>query len=127
MRRGGSRIGVGGALRPRGARSGRLATGSRPSFRGRAPDVRPASLIAEPSAGRRASGALAQGTDHPPRPARVALRMSEDAKTLIEQAVHQFLDEVPALKPMKLVLGVDLHGRGGDTQQFRVDLPDVAV
>jgi hypothetical protein len=38
--------------------------------------------------------------------------MSEDAKTLIEQAVHQFLDEVPALKPMKLVL---------------VDLPDVAV
>ena len=53
--------------------------------------------------------------------------MSEDAKTLIEQAVRSFLDEVPALKPMKLVLGVDLHGRGGDTQQFRVDLPDVAV
>ena len=52
--------------------------------------------------------------------------MSEDAKTLIEQAVRTFLDEVPALKPMTLVVGVDLHGRG-DTQQFRVELPEVAV
>ena len=32
----------------------------------------------------------------------------------------------PALKPMTLVVGVDLHGRG-DTQQFRVELPEVAV
>ena len=52
--------------------------------------------------------------------------MSEDAKTLIEQAVRGFLEEVPALKPMTLVVGVDLHGRG-DTQQFRVELPAVAV
>ena len=52
--------------------------------------------------------------------------MSEDAKTLIEQAVRSFLEEVPALKPMKLVVGVDLHGRG-DTQQFRVELPEVDV
>ena len=52
--------------------------------------------------------------------------MSEDAKTLIEQATRSFLDEVPALKPMTLVVGVDLHGRG-DTQQFRVELPEVAV
>jgi hypothetical protein len=52
--------------------------------------------------------------------------MSEDAKTLIEQAVRSFLEEVPALKPMTLVVGVDLHGRG-DTQQFRVELPEVAV
>jgi hypothetical protein len=52
--------------------------------------------------------------------------MSEDAKTLIEQAVRTFLDEVPALKPMTLVVGVDLHGRG-DTQQFRVQLPEVEV
>ena len=52
--------------------------------------------------------------------------MAEDAKTLIEQAVRTFLDEVPALKPLKLVVGVDLRGRG-DVQQFRVDLPDVAV
>src|SRR3954467_11958781 len=52
--------------------------------------------------------------------------MSEDAKTLIDQAVRSFLDEVPALKPMKLVVGVDLHGRG-DTQQFRIELPELDV
>jgi hypothetical protein len=52
--------------------------------------------------------------------------MAEDAKTMIETAVRAFLDEVPALKPLKVVAGVDLHGRG-DTQQFRVELPDVAV
>ena len=52
--------------------------------------------------------------------------MAEDAKTLIERAVRRFLDEVPALKPMSLVVGVDLHGRG-DTQQFRVQLPEVDV
>jgi hypothetical protein len=52
--------------------------------------------------------------------------MAEDAKIMIETAVRTFLDEVPALKPLKVVAGVDLHGRG-DTQQFRVELPDVAV
>jgi hypothetical protein len=52
--------------------------------------------------------------------------MADDAKTLIEQAVRGFLEEVPALKPMTLVVGVDLHGRG-DTQQFRVELPQVEV
>jgi hypothetical protein len=52
--------------------------------------------------------------------------MSEDAKMLIERAVRSFLDEVPALKPLKLVVGVDLRGRG-DTQQFRVQLPEVDV
>jgi hypothetical protein len=52
--------------------------------------------------------------------------MADEAKALIEQAVRGVLDEVPALKPMKLVLGVDLRGRG-DTQQFRVELPDIEV
>ena len=52
--------------------------------------------------------------------------MAEDAKTLIERAVRRFLDEVPALKPMSLVVGVDLHRRR-DTQQFRVELPQVDV
>ena len=52
--------------------------------------------------------------------------MAEDAKTLIERAVRSFLEEVPALKPMKLVVGVDLHGRG-DTQQFRVEMPGITV
>jgi hypothetical protein len=40
--------------------------------------------------------------------------------------VRSFLDEVPALKPLTLVVGIDLHGRG-DTQQFRLELPDIEV
>jgi len=52
--------------------------------------------------------------------------MAEDAKTLLEQAVRSFMDEVPALKPLKLVVGVDLRGRG-DTQQFRIQLPELDV
>ena len=52
--------------------------------------------------------------------------MAEDAKTLIEQATNRFLDEVPALKPMKLVVAVELRGRG-DTQHFRLKLPEVQV
>ena len=51
---------------------------------------------------------------------------STDAKPLIEQAVRRFLEEVPALKPMKLVVKLELRGRG-DEQQFRVELPDVKV
>jgi hypothetical protein len=52
--------------------------------------------------------------------------MAEDAKTLIERAVRSFLEEVPALKPLQLVVGVDLRGRG-DTQQFRLQMPEVDV
>ena len=52
--------------------------------------------------------------------------MSSDAIPLLEQAVTGFLDEVPALKPMKLVVKVELQGRG-DTQQFRVELPGPVV
>mgnify|MGYP003768209279 CR=1 FL=1 len=52
--------------------------------------------------------------------------MAADAKTLIEQAVTRFLDEVPALKPMKLVVGIELRARG-DVQHFRLKLPEVDV
>jgi hypothetical protein len=52
--------------------------------------------------------------------------MAGDAKTLIDTAAHRFLDEVPALKPLTLVVGIDLHGRG-DVQQYRVELPAVDV
>jgi hypothetical protein len=52
--------------------------------------------------------------------------MAEDAKTLIEQAVTRFLDEVPALKPMKLVVGIELRGRG-DVQHYRLKLPELDV
>jgi len=53
-------------------------------------------------------------------------RVSSDAPQLIEQAARSVLDEVTALKPMKLVVGIDFHGRG-DTQQFRLELPDLKV
>jgi hypothetical protein len=52
--------------------------------------------------------------------------MASDAIEMIERAVHSFLEEVPALKPLTLIVGVDLHGRG-DTQQFRLQLPEIAV
>jgi hypothetical protein len=52
--------------------------------------------------------------------------MADDAKTLLETAVRNFLTEVPALAPMQLIVGVDLRGRG-DTQQYRVQLPELEV
>jgi hypothetical protein len=45
---------------------------------------------------------------------------------MIEGAVTRFLAEVPALAPLKLVAGLDLHGRG-DLQQYRVELPGPKV
>jgi hypothetical protein len=51
---------------------------------------------------------------------------SEDAKTLIELAVSRFLEEVPALEPMKLVVAVELRGRG-DVQHFRLEMPGAKV
>lgn len=53
--------------------------------------------------------------------------MSGDAKQLIEQAARSLLDEVPALKPMKLVVGFDMVGGRSDVQQFRLQLPEVQV
>lgn len=52
--------------------------------------------------------------------------MSEDARTLIETAVKRFVAEVPALAPLKLVVGVELRGRG-DVQHFRLQMPEVTV
>jgi hypothetical protein len=51
---------------------------------------------------------------------------SAEAITLIEQAVTRFLEEVPALKPLKLVAALELRGRG-DVQQFRIELPGPKV
>ena len=45
---------------------------------------------------------------------------------MIETAVTRFLDEVPALQPLKLVAGLELHGRG-DVQLYRVELPGPQV
>ncbi|MHB8531149.1 MAG: hypothetical protein ACYDC2_00360 [Solirubrobacteraceae bacterium] len=52
--------------------------------------------------------------------------MADDAKALIELAIRRFIGEVPALEPIKLVVGVELRGRG-DVQQFRLEMPDVKV
>jgi hypothetical protein len=52
--------------------------------------------------------------------------MADDAKGLIELAVRRFVEEVPALGPIKLIVGVELRGRG-DVQQFRLEMPDRKV
>jgi hypothetical protein len=51
---------------------------------------------------------------------------SADAKTLIETAVRRFVEEVPALANVKLVVELELRGRG-DVQQFRVEMPQLKV
>lgn len=52
--------------------------------------------------------------------------MSEDAKALIEAATKRFIEEVPALAPINIVVGVQLRGRG-DTQHFRLKMPEITV
>jgi hypothetical protein len=54
------------------------------------------------------------------------LSSPSDTKTLIETAVNRFLDEVPALQPLKLVAGLELRARG-DVQIYRVELPGPKV
>ena len=48
--------------------------------------------------------------------------MSGDAVAMLQSAVRSFLEEVPALEPMKVVAQVDFIARG-DTQQFRIEMP----
>ena len=49
------------------------------------------------------------------------MNATDDAKSLIETACERFIDDVPALAPLKLVFAVELRGRG-DVQIFRVEL-----
>jgi len=49
-----------------------------------------------------------------------------DTKTLIEEAVQRFEEDVPALKPLKLVFRLELHARG-DVPTWRVELPGPTV
>jgi hypothetical protein len=51
---------------------------------------------------------------------------ASDTQALVTSAVTRLLDEVPALIPLKLVIGLDLRGRG-DTQQYRVEMPGPKV
>jgi hypothetical protein len=57
------------------------------------------------------------------RPASIGrLSAPHDTKSLIETAIRRFLEEVPALAPLKLVIALELRGRG-DIQLYRVALP----
>jgi hypothetical protein len=49
-----------------------------------------------------------------------------DTKALIEDAVRRFQGEVPALAKLKLVIELELRGRG-DIQLFRVEVPGPKV
>ena len=49
-----------------------------------------------------------------------------ETKDLIEQAVHRFQGDVPALKPLKLVIRLELQARG-ESPVWRVELPGPAV
>ena len=49
-----------------------------------------------------------------------------ETKTLIEGCVRDFQKEVPALQHLKLVLELELRGRG-DIQLFRVEVPGPKV
>jgi hypothetical protein len=51
---------------------------------------------------------------------------SADTKSLIETAVKRFQAEVPALQQLKLVVGLELRGRG-DVQLYRVEVPGPKV
>ena len=60
-------------------------------------------------------------------PARLGRLASQtDTRSLIETAVRRFLEEVPALQPLKLVAGLELRGRG-DVQLYRIELPGPKV
>ena len=48
--------------------------------------------------------------------------MASDTRTLIETGVKRFVEEVPALANLKMVVGLELRGRG-DVQLYRVELP----
>ena len=52
--------------------------------------------------------------------------MAESTRELIERAVRRVQAEVPALEPLKLVVGLELRGRG-DVQLYRVELPGPKV
>ena len=49
-----------------------------------------------------------------------------DTKSLIETGIRRFLEEVPALQNLKLVVGLELRGRG-DVQLYRIDMPGPKV
>jgi hypothetical protein len=51
---------------------------------------------------------------------------SESTREVIERAVARVQSEIPALESLKLVVGLELRGRG-DVQLYRVELPGPLV
>ncbi|MGI8556874.1 MAG: hypothetical protein ACR2ND_00965 [Solirubrobacteraceae bacterium] len=49
-----------------------------------------------------------------------------DTRELIEGTVKRVIEEVPQFAGLKLIVGLDLRGRG-DVQQYRVELPGPKV
>jgi len=49
-----------------------------------------------------------------------------DTKSLIETGLRRFLEEVPALHNLKLVIALELRGRG-DVQLYRIEMPGPKV
>jgi len=54
------------------------------------------------------------------------LSSSSDTRGLIEQAVHHLSEELPALRPLKLVIRLELKSRG-ESPIWRVELPGPQV
>ena len=52
--------------------------------------------------------------------------MASDTKDLIHEGARRFLDEIPALKKLKLVIRLDLRARK-DSQTWRIELPDIDI
>jgi hypothetical protein len=52
--------------------------------------------------------------------------VASDTKDLIHEGARRFLNEVPALKKLKLVLRLDLRSRR-DSQTWRIELPHIDV
>ena len=54
------------------------------------------------------------------------ISVATETKDLIEEGTRRFLDEVPALKQLRLVMRLDLRSRR-DSQTWRIELPDIDV
>ncbi|EHN12233.1 hypothetical protein PAI11_09090 [Patulibacter medicamentivorans] len=49
-----------------------------------------------------------------------------DSRTAVETALKHLLEQVPALKPLKLIAAAEVHG-GRDTQLVRIEMPGPKV
>jgi hypothetical protein len=57
---------------------------------------------------------------------RIETMSTAETKALIEEAIARFQKQVPALERLKLVMELELRGRG-DIQLFRVEVPGPKV